>query len=70
MRASGLQPDMLTFFDFPAIADLAAFRDKFRAALDAAAADIPDTDLVLSEAVQAFQHNIDISEAVHAALTA
>ena len=70
MRASGLQPDMLTFFDFPAIADLAAFRDEFRAALDAAAADIPDTDLVLSEAVQAFQHNIDISEAVHAALTA
>ena len=70
MRAPGLGPDMLTFFDFPTIADPAAFRDAFRAALDAAAADIPDADLVLSEAVRAFQHNIDISDAVHVALTA
>ncbi len=70
MCAPGLQPDMLTFFDFPAIADLPAYRNVFRDALDAAASDIPDTELVLSEAVQAFQHNIDISEAVQAALTA
>jgi len=69
MRTPGLRADMLTFFDFPAIADLAAFRNLFRAALDAAASEIPDPDVVLSAAVLAFQHNIDISEAVQAALT-
>ena len=70
MRSPGLQPGMLAFYDFPAIPNLSDFKNAFRHALDAAANEIPDVELVLIEAIWAFQHNIDISEAVQAVVTA
>jgi heme oxygenase (biliverdin-producing, ferredoxin) len=68
VRSLGLGPDRLAFYEFPAIPDLPAFKLKFRAALDSAAGEIPDTEIVLAEAALAFEHNINVAEAVQAAL--
>ena len=67
-RALGLAPDMLAFYDFPALADLDAPKAAMRAALDAIATDGPDAEPLVTEAIAAFRHNIALSEAVQAAL--
>jgi len=52
------------FYEFPAIADLKAFKDLFRRRLDSL--DLPDEDIfvVTSEAVKAFRLNTAIFEAI------
>ena len=52
------------FYEFPAIADLKAFKDLFRQRLDSL--DLPDQDIfvVTSEAVTAFRLNTAIFEAI------
>jgi heme oxygenase len=63
-RALNLDGGALSFYDFPDIADLAAFRLDYRAALDRAAQEIPDITPVVDEAVEAFRLNIALSESV------
>ena len=63
-RSLGLGPEALTFYAFPAIADVAATKRRFRAALDLAAADAANQGALLAEATVAFRLNIAVSEAV------
>ena len=54
------------FADFPAIADVAAFKDGFRTALDEAGQAIRHPDRVVEEAAIAFEMNIQLSGEVAA----
>ena len=54
------------FADFPAIADVAAFKDGFRTALDEAGQAIRHPDRVVKEAAIAFEMNIQLSGEVAA----
>ncbi len=65
-RTLGLGADMLAFYDFPLLPDLAAPKIAMRAALDAIAPDGPDAEPLIAEALSAFRHNIAVSEAVQA----
>jgi heme oxygenase len=63
-RTLGLGDAALSFYDFPDIADLVAFRAAYRSALDRAGAQIADMAPVVEEAAAAFALNISVSEAV------
>jgi heme oxygenase len=63
-RSLGLESDALSFFDFPAIADLDGFKRDYRGAIDRAADDIREIEPVIEEAATAFELNILVSEAV------
>jgi heme oxygenase len=63
----GLTPSALTFYAFPGIPDVAAFKDSYRAALDAAGSRLGDFAAVVEEGAVAFQLNIDLSNAVQQA---
>jgi heme oxygenase len=65
-RSLALPAEALTFYDFPDIADIAAFKDDYRDAIERAGAMISDPDAVLTEAAHAFQLNIDLSVALQA----
>jgi heme oxygenase len=65
-RSLALEADALAFYAYPEIADLDAFRHAYRGALDAAGA-FADADAVAEEALAAFAHNIEVSEAVQRA---
>ncbi len=56
----------LAFHDFPAIADIAAFKAQYRADLEIFGTAVADIQPVLNEAVLAFGHNIAVSNAVAA----
>ena len=62
-RSFALGPDVLSFFEFPLIADPAAFKLEFRSAIDAAAR-LVDVQAVVDEAAMAFELNIELSEAI------
>jgi heme oxygenase len=66
-RTLGLGAEGTSFYDFPEIADMDAFKRDFRAGLDRAGAEIGDVTPVLDEAAEAFRLNIAVSEAVQAA---
>jgi heme oxygenase len=66
-RSLGLGPDALSFYEFPAIDDLAGFKSTFRAAIDAAGAGMVDVEAVVDESEVAFRLNIELSEAIQAA---
>jgi heme oxygenase len=68
-RSLGLGPGCLAFYDFPDIPDPEGFKAGYRAALDRAALEIVDVDGVVEEAAAAFRLNIEVSEAVLAAVT-
>ena len=57
----------LSFYDFPEISDIGAFKLNYRNALDQAAAEIADTESVVLGATSAFELNIVVSEAVQQA---
>jgi heme oxygenase len=61
-RSPGLGSEALAFYDFPAIADTALFRDAYRAAIDAAELSDEDEVAVLDEACTAFEQNVRLSE--------
>ncbi len=63
-RALGLGSDSLAFYDFPRIADLAAFKRLYRAAFDEAGSLLGTIDPLLDEAEAAFRFNIELSEEV------
>ncbi len=63
-KRMGLEPEALAFYRFPAIADIEAFKARYRAAIDTAGQELADTAPVLEEALVAFRHTIALSEAV------
>jgi len=63
----GLGPGALSFYGYPGIADLDAFRTTYRATLDEAAAFV-DPTAVVEEALAAFRLTIDVSEEVRRAV--
>ncbi|MET0721398.1 MAG: biliverdin-producing heme oxygenase [Tardiphaga sp.] len=67
-KRPGLQPDELSFYDFPAHADLAALKTDYRAALDQAGTLSDDPQAIIDEGLLAFSLNIDLSWAVQNAL--
>lgn len=65
-RSLNLPPAALSFYDFPAIADIAAFKSEYRAAIDRAGDESENFDAVVEEGALAFELNIDLSMAVQA----
>ena len=66
-RTLGLGPEALGFYDFPALADVAATKAAMRDALDAVPVGSPAAERIVTEAIAAFRHNIAVSEAVQRA---
>jgi heme oxygenase (biliverdin-producing, ferredoxin) len=69
-HAPDFRPEQLSFFDFPDISDIDAFKTSYRQSIDDSAATIVDTEAVATEAAVAFLLNIAISEAVKIAARA
>lgn len=67
-RKPGLAPNELTFYDFPAHADLAALKNDYRNALDDAGQRATHKQAIVDEGSVAFQLNTDISWAVQKAI--
>jgi len=67
-KKPGLTPNELTFYDFPAYADLAALKNDYRNALDEAGKRATQPQAIVDEGSVAFQLNTDISWAVQAAI--
>lgn len=67
-KKPGLTPNELTFYDFPAYADLAALKSDYRNALDDAGKRASAPQAIVAEGSVAFQLNTDISWAVQAAI--
>ena len=65
----GLDAATLSFYDFPGIGEIGAFRARYREWIDAAGDDIDDADAVVAEACEAFALNIALSDAVWAETT-
>lgn len=63
-RSLGLRSQMLSFHEFPDIADLEGFKLAYRDAIDRAATGTIDVEGVIEEAGVAFRLNLDVSEAV------
>jgi heme oxygenase len=68
-KSLGLTPETLSFYDFPGIPDLDAFKGDYRAAIDEAALAIAAMEPVIEEAALAFELNIQVSEAVKSAVS-
>jgi len=62
----GLDAAMLSFYDFPGIGEIGAFRARYREWIDAAGDDVEDADAVIAEAREAFVLNIAVSDTVWA----
>jgi heme oxygenase len=67
-KKPGLMPEELSFYDFPAYADLAALKSNYRNALDEAGKLAKNPQAIIDEGSVAFQFNTDLSWAVQAAL--
>ena len=67
-RLAGIVPPLpgLRFHEFPAIADLAAFRSAYLSALDDAGRRVGNQQAIVEEAAEAFICNIAVSEEVRA----
>jgi len=59
-ESPGLSDEELGFYDFPAIGEVAAFRDRFKARLDDFGS-LADRGLVVAEALYAFELATDLS---------
>jgi len=66
-RSLDLPAAALSFYEFPAIADLAAFKESYRAAIEQAGDVLDDFDGVVEEGALAFELNIELSVALQAA---
>jgi heme oxygenase len=64
VRSLDLPPGALSFYEFPDIGDIAAFKAEYRAAIDRAGDEIGDFEAVVEEGAKAFQLNIDLSTAL------
>jgi len=66
-RSLDLPATTLSFYEFPAIADIAAFKVSYRAAIEQAGDILDDFDSVVEEGALAFELNIELSVALQAA---
>jgi heme oxygenase len=66
-RSLDLPNEALTFYDFPEIPDIAAFKADYRSAIERAGDELGDFDPIVDEAAHAFELNIDLSVAVQEA---
>jgi heme oxygenase (biliverdin-producing, ferredoxin) len=66
VRSLDLSPAALSFYDFPAIADIATFKSEYRAAIDRAGDEADHFDAIVEEGARAFVLNIELSTAVQA----
>lgn len=66
-RSLDLPAEALSFYDFPGIADIAAFKSEYRSAIELAGDELGDFDVVAEEGARAFELNIDLSVAVQKA---
>lgn len=67
-RSLGIGSEGLSFYDFPALADLAGFRAGYREAFNAVPLSPAEVEAAAEEAALAFRHNIVLSRAVQLAL--
>lgn len=65
----GLRLQEVSFYDFPLIDGIEDFKEHYRCSIDGYAASSPDVEMIVGEAVTAFEMNIAVSEAVHEAST-
>jgi heme oxygenase (biliverdin-producing, ferredoxin) len=66
-RSLDLPPEALSFYDFPAISDIAAFKAEYRAAIEKAGDELGDFDAIAEEGARAFELNIELSVALQEA---
>jgi len=69
-KSLDLPAECLSFYDFPTIDDLGAFRRSYREALDRSAGRVLRREAVIEAALEAFAINIEISEAVRRSVLA
>jgi heme oxygenase (biliverdin-producing, ferredoxin) len=65
-RSLELPSEALSFYDFPGIADIAAFKSEYRAAIDQTGDDSEDFAAIIEEGARAFELNIALSIALQA----
>jgi heme oxygenase (biliverdin-producing, ferredoxin) len=63
-KSLGLGADALGFYDFPAIADLSAFKNEYRKAIDDSVVAGANPIDVVEEAIVGFRLTIELSEAI------
>jgi heme oxygenase len=63
-RSLNLTPAMLSFYDFPSIADLDAFKAEYRNCLEEAGLQVLDTEAVVEASAEAFRLNIALSKEI------
>jgi heme oxygenase (biliverdin-producing, ferredoxin) len=63
-KSLGLGADALGFYDFPAIADLSAFKSEYRKAIDDSVVEGANPVDVVDEAIVGFRLTIELSESV------
>ena len=69
-KTLSLDPNALSFFDFPDIDDVRAFVASYRARIDQAGESLHNRDAILEESAQAFRCNIALSEAIETQVAA
>jgi heme oxygenase (biliverdin-producing, ferredoxin) len=62
----GLPPQALSFYNFPVATDARSLKEEMRAALDRAGRNPGRRQRIIEEGILAFEHNIQLSEAVQA----
>jgi heme oxygenase (biliverdin-producing, ferredoxin) len=65
-RSLNLPASALSFYDFPAIADIPAFKSEYRASIDRAGDESEDFEAIVEEGARAFELNIALSVALQA----
>jgi heme oxygenase (biliverdin-producing, ferredoxin) len=63
-RSLDLPPEALTFYEFPKIPDIAAFKAEYRSAIERAGDELGDFAPVVEESARAFELNIELSSAL------
>ena len=65
-RSLNLPAPTLSFYEFPAIADIATFKSEYRAAIDRAGDESEEFDAIVEEGALAFELNIALSATLQA----
>ncbi len=65
-QSMNLPPESLSLYDFPDISEIAAFKNRLRDSIDAAGQAVEDPEVLIAEALLAFQMNVDLSNDVQA----
>ena len=68
MKSPGLPASALSFYEFPAISDMAACKTDFRNAIEQVGNQIDDFDAIVEEGARAFELNINLSVALQNAI--